>query len=678
MTDHPISVIPLPDLPGRLGFSEPISHPQIPLVKSFVDWKMEEDDSPIFRYIYRNSPIHRHLEFGTWQGMGVLYCLEETDATVWTINLLEGEESVSGDWAYSQTFDASDSVPVSSNSKTFLDEMDRPIIWHQTDAYGFIGRLYKEKNLGSRVCQIYCDSREWDISQFPSGFFDSALIDGGHTEEIVISDTRKALRLVRPGGIIMWHDFCPVEEVIESCSSTRGVFNAIYHHQAEIAAKLQDFFWIKPSWILAGIVAESPDSSLSGPAEWPRSFSHENPDLGERVNMQPNEELDWERLAGISLRAEQKENSSARHQLRTKMRDQEKKLGQLSRELQQRNEELQQSGTALSEKIRENELLRSEQQSIHDTIGTLQCELARKQQQIDDMRESFAQYEARFESFIEDSQKTGQLMGNLQSSLQQKEEKIREADSSLSSLQEQISELQNRTFEKDQLAAALQAQLTDRNEQLQSLRAELSKTSEELENLRAALASRDTEIELLRADNAQQKQEMQILSTDNGQQEKHINLLQDEINEKDKQMQSQRAELSKASEDIIQVHADLAQRDRDIELLRADNAQQEKSINLLRDEIAERDKLLNSADTTRTRLETEIAALREENDGQASSIQSLNEALAHKTQHVAERDGHIQSLNETLARQQQIEADLRGEIEAIHAKPWYRFISKWA
>jgi hypothetical protein len=50
------------------------------------------------------------------------------------------------------------------------------------------------------VAQVYTDSREWDTSHYPDGFFDSCLIDGGHTQDIVVSDTMQALRLVRSEG----------------------------------------------------------------------------------------------------------------------------------------------------------------------------------------------------------------------------------------------------------------------------------------------------------------------------------------------------------------------------------------------------------------------------------------------------------------------------------------------
>ena len=34
-------------------------------------------------------------------------------------------------------------------------------------------------------------------------------VDGAHAYSYVKSDTEKALRMIRPGGVIVWHDFSP-------------------------------------------------------------------------------------------------------------------------------------------------------------------------------------------------------------------------------------------------------------------------------------------------------------------------------------------------------------------------------------------------------------------------------------------------------------------------------------
>lgn len=244
-----IPEVSVKDLHRKLHFSRPLDYPETSLRKPLKDWKMEIDDAPTFRYIYRNFRPRRHLEFGTWQGTGVLYCLEECDATVWTLNLLQGEENRDGTWAYSSALKASDPVP--SWSKQQPGEGD--MIWYQTDSLGFIGRYYLEAGLGHRVNQIYCDSRQWDIRNYPRGFFDTALIDGGHSEEVVLNDTEKALHLVRSRGLIMWHDFCPQEEVLASYESARGVVGTIGANWHRIRKQMKQIFWINPSWILLGI-----------------------------------------------------------------------------------------------------------------------------------------------------------------------------------------------------------------------------------------------------------------------------------------------------------------------------------------------------------------------------------------------------------------------------------------
>jgi hypothetical protein len=56
---------------------------------------------------------------------------------------------------------------------------------YQTDAGGaFIGWMYRDAGYASRVHQTYSNSRDWEASEFAPGFFDSILIDGGHTPKV--------------------------------------------------------------------------------------------------------------------------------------------------------------------------------------------------------------------------------------------------------------------------------------------------------------------------------------------------------------------------------------------------------------------------------------------------------------------------------------------------------------
>lgn len=257
-SDQVEDTIVIPDLPAvsvdmlheRLGFDQRISYPQASRVKPLIQWQMEEDDAPIFRYLYRNAAPRRHLEFGTWQGTGAVYCLQESSATVWSINLLEGEPKPNGEWAYGELVDDR-AVATSWVETQASPEAEKS--WYRTDAYGFIGRFIHQANLGHRVCQIFCDSRKWDASNYPAGFFDTVLIDGGHQEDVVVSDTHKALGLLRPGGLILWHDFCPHVEVYEASPTVRGVAHALSAMEGWLQEECSDLFWVDPSWIVIGV-----------------------------------------------------------------------------------------------------------------------------------------------------------------------------------------------------------------------------------------------------------------------------------------------------------------------------------------------------------------------------------------------------------------------------------------
>ena len=206
---------------------------------------MENDDSQILAYLYRNHQANRHLEFGTWEGFGAVLCAENCDAEIWTLNLPEGERTGEGVPIYGRTLIVGDELPEGaaiSNEASVV----------QTDAGDWIGWRYRAAGYGQRVRQILVDSTKWDSSPFADGFFDSILIDGGHATDVVISDTRKSLRLLRPGGLLLWHDFCPADEPMKYSAATRGVINALHSHWHEWAPSFDLLLWIRPSYLLLG------------------------------------------------------------------------------------------------------------------------------------------------------------------------------------------------------------------------------------------------------------------------------------------------------------------------------------------------------------------------------------------------------------------------------------------
>jgi predicted O-methyltransferase YrrM len=62
--------------------------------------------------------------------------------------------------------------------------------------------------LGKKITQLYGDSRCFDFSPYIDSV-DFMFIDGSHSYEYVVSDTKNALKMVRRGGVIIWHDYVP-------------------------------------------------------------------------------------------------------------------------------------------------------------------------------------------------------------------------------------------------------------------------------------------------------------------------------------------------------------------------------------------------------------------------------------------------------------------------------------
>lgn len=56
------------------------------------------------------------------------------------------------------------------------------------------------------VTYLVQDSRNIDVEKFKNAF-DVIFIDGGHTHDIVKSDTEKSLKMIKPNGLIIWHDY---------------------------------------------------------------------------------------------------------------------------------------------------------------------------------------------------------------------------------------------------------------------------------------------------------------------------------------------------------------------------------------------------------------------------------------------------------------------------------------
>lgn len=86
--------------------------------------------------------------------------------------------------------------------------------------------LYTGTREAAKVAQLYGDSKAFDETPYV-GTCELIFVDGAHTYSYVASDSAKALRMVRPGGIVLWHDFY-------GTAGAPGVYRAL----TELAARV--------------------------------------------------------------------------------------------------------------------------------------------------------------------------------------------------------------------------------------------------------------------------------------------------------------------------------------------------------------------------------------------------------------------------------------------------------
>jgi predicted O-methyltransferase YrrM len=88
-------------------------------------------------------------------------------------------------------------------------------------------RLFDDKPVAANIECKFGDSTKLDISAY-RGKAEFIFIDGGHDAPVATSDTLKALDMVAPDGVIVWHDyrdFKGVQEAIAVAVQRKGAAN---------------------------------------------------------------------------------------------------------------------------------------------------------------------------------------------------------------------------------------------------------------------------------------------------------------------------------------------------------------------------------------------------------------------------------------------------------------------
>ena len=109
------------------------------------------------------------------------------------------------------------------------DYQPNPASYIQSDAELVLARnpveFIERYGVGPRCRRILCDSRSFDPAPHRDTV-DLAFVDGAHTYDYVRNDTEKIARMMRPGGLVFWHDY-----------GGRGRFRGITTYLHELAER---------------------------------------------------------------------------------------------------------------------------------------------------------------------------------------------------------------------------------------------------------------------------------------------------------------------------------------------------------------------------------------------------------------------------------------------------------
>ena len=89
--------------------------------------------------------------------------------------------------------------------------------------------FYTSQPEEKKITQLYGDSKQFDETPYKEQC-DLIFIDGSHAYSYVLSDSRKALHMLKPGGTILWHDY-------RGPWQAKGVYKALNELSQELPLK---------------------------------------------------------------------------------------------------------------------------------------------------------------------------------------------------------------------------------------------------------------------------------------------------------------------------------------------------------------------------------------------------------------------------------------------------------
>jgi predicted O-methyltransferase YrrM len=140
------------------------------------------DELAYLALITRVSSPKKIFEIGTYRGRTALNFANNSpeDCVVYTLDL----------------------PPEARSDFKALTNTDDALIIRSSDT----GIDYHGQPAAGKIRQLFGNSMKFDFSPY-AGQMDIVFVDGAHHYEAAYTDTQNALKMARPGGWIIWHDF---------------------------------------------------------------------------------------------------------------------------------------------------------------------------------------------------------------------------------------------------------------------------------------------------------------------------------------------------------------------------------------------------------------------------------------------------------------------------------------
>jgi hypothetical protein len=97
-------------------------------------------------------------------------------------------------------------LPPDTDTRFSLDSRERHMVQKPKSGARYEKHRASQPDVVNKIHQTFGDSAELDPAPYEQSC-SLVFVDGSHAYEYLISDTEKAIEMIRDGGVIVWHDY---------------------------------------------------------------------------------------------------------------------------------------------------------------------------------------------------------------------------------------------------------------------------------------------------------------------------------------------------------------------------------------------------------------------------------------------------------------------------------------